>query len=421
MSPSPTGLTTFRRGTLYVAAGLAFYGFASYIFTAIVLRALGPERFATFNVFWGLVYGVGLGVFFPFEQEVSRRVSAARHRHESPDAVLRPALRLALLGAGGLALVIGPLSWFLVERDRAALWLTTASSCVMIAVAYVTRGGLSGRAMFGRYAGQVFVEGLARLVLAAVLVVAALSSPWAFAAVVPVALLVAVVATAPPDPRLRRGDLSVGVLASAIGPLVVSSVISSSLANFGPVAVRYVEATPHPARDGSFLAAAFIARLPIFAFAAVQSVLIPRLVRSVEAGNRQDFAAGLRQVLVPTAGLAILGIVGVYALGPFALRILSGPRYHIGRGDMTLLTAGFGVYLLTLVLQPAAVALGRHRASSVVWLLGAATFALAWLLPLTPTMAVSLALVASCSVVTAGLTVVVRRAMTRPGLKQESG
>ena len=73
---APTG--SFRRGTVKVAVGVASFGLANYVFLAGATRLLGPVRFAEFNVFWGLVYGLGLGLCLPFEQEVSRRVAVAR-------------------------------------------------------------------------------------------------------------------------------------------------------------------------------------------------------------------------------------------------------------------------------------------------------------------------------------------------------
>jgi hypothetical protein len=79
---------------------------------------------------------------------------------------------------------------------------------------------------------------------------------------------------------------------------------------------------------------------------------------------------------------------------------------------MVLLTAAYACYLLTLVLQPAAVSLGRHRASAMVWVVGALAFALAWLLPTGPSTAVSLAVMAVSATVSGGLAWVVSRAVS---------
>jgi O-antigen/teichoic acid export membrane protein len=187
------------------------------------------------------------------------------------------------------------------------------------------------------------------------------------------------------------------------------------------VAIRYVESVPNPTRDGSYLAAAFIARLPIFAFAAVQAVLIPRLTRSVVRGDSADFRRSLTRVLLVTLALGALATGGVALIGPWLLSVLAGPQYHLPVGDMVMLTAALGCYLVTLVLQPAAVALGRHRSTSAVWLSGGATFGLAWLLPGGPTTAVSLAIGLVSLVVAVGLALIVGRAMTRLGHQPNAG
>jgi hypothetical protein len=60
------------------------------------------------------------------------------------------------------------------------------------------------------------------------------------------------------------------------------------------------------------------------------------------------------------------------------------------------------------VLQPAAVALRRHRASAAVWTLGALTFGVAWVLPLQASTSVSIAIAVVSVSVSAGLAHVVR-------------
>ena len=78
---------------------------------------------------------------------------------------------------------------------------------------------------------------------------------------------------------------------------------------------------------------------------------------------------------------------------------------------MTLLAAAYACYLLTLVLQPAAVALGRHRASAMVWVIGALTFPVAWVLPTDASTAVSIAIATVSLTVAAGLGAVVWRGL----------
>jgi O-antigen/teichoic acid export membrane protein len=230
---------------------------------------------------------------------------------------------------------------------------------------------------------------------------------------VPLALAAAVAITWRRDERLVRTSRHlVQAVAASMAPLLVASMISMTLVNLGPVAIRYVQDVPNPTQDGSYLAAAFIARLPIFAFAAVQAVLMPRLARSVVKQDAADFRSTVLRVLVPTIGLGLFAVALVAVAGPWLLRLLAGPQYELPRVDMVLLTAAYACYLLTLVLQPAAVALGRHRASAVVWVVGALTFVVAWLLPTDGSTAVSLAITAVSLTVSAGLAWIVWRSVS---------
>lgn len=413
-SPGPS--STLRTGTVQVATGLAFFGLSTYVFTALVLRALGPGEFADFNFFWGLAYGLGLGAMMPFEQEVSRRTVTAVHLGERTSPIFSAGVLASGTFSAVLALVIIPFVLRSGHGDLGVLWSVTVASFVALGIAYVSRGSLSGRGAFHVYSGQLVAEGVGRLLAVAALFLVGASAPGAFAAVVPVALVVAVAVTWRRDWRIAVPPRGLArALAGSTAPLIVSSMVSLTLVNLGPVAVRYVESVADPTRDGSYLAAAFIARLPIFAFAAVQAVLIPRLTRSVVRGDSVDFRRSLTRVLLVTLALGALATGGVALAGPWLLSVLAGSRYHLPVGDMVLLTAALGCYLVTLVLQPAAVALGRHRSTSAAWLLGGATFGLAWLLPGAPTTAVSLAIGLVSLVVSAGLALIVGRGVTRLG------
>ncbi|TQM63880.1 O-antigen/teichoic acid export membrane protein [Humibacillus xanthopallidus] len=401
--------------------GLGFFGLSTYVFTAVVLRALGPERFADFNLFWGLAYGVGLGAMLPFEQEVSRRTATAVHTDGRVGRTLTAGVTVALAFSVVLAALVLPFVLHASGGANSLLWLVTTSSFVALGIAYVSRGLLSGRSSFGRYSAQFVAEGAVRLALVGLCVAIGVANPWGYAAVVPVALLVAVAVTWRRDERLMSTSPSlVRDVALSMAPLVVASLISLTLVNLGPVAIRYVQDVPDPTHDGSYLAAAFIARLPIFAFAAVQAVLMPRLARAVVRNDAADFRATVLRVLVPTLALGLIGVVGVAVAGPWLLALLAGPQYDLPRLDMVLLTAAYACYLLTLVLQPSAVALGKHRASAVVWVVGALTFAVAWLLPTDASTAVSIAIATVSLTVSAGLGWVVRRGLSSGGFAQRT-
>jgi O-antigen/teichoic acid export membrane protein len=408
--------TSFRRGTMTVAVGVGAFGLANYVFLAGATRLLGPAGFAEFNVFWGLVYGLGLGLFLPFEQEVSRRVALARGAGQDRRPTLRAAYRTA--GAATAFLVIGtvPLAMVLAEPEDVARDVALCTvSYLALGLAYVSRGALSGEQQFGRYAAQFGVEGAVRIAVVGLVAAGLLAaSVPIFALAVPMALVAGVLVS---TRVVARGGpvLPLGEFSRKLAPIIVSSMVVSSLINLGPVTVNLLTDTSEKALAGSFLAAAILTRLPILAFSAVQAVLIPRLVRSVVAGDRQDFRKGLVTVLVPTLGLGALGMLTWIVAGAPLLHLLAGSEYDLPRADMTLLAAAVALYLVCVVLQAAALALSEHVATMCSWLAGGAAFGVLVLtLPLEPTRVVGWAMVGAFAVAACALAIVVGRAMARP-------
>ncbi|SES43220.1 Membrane protein involved in the export of O-antigen and teichoic acid [Pedococcus cremeus] len=407
---------SLRAGSVRVAVGLAFYGGSTYVFLAIAARVLGAASYADFAVFWGLVYGVGLGATYPFEQEVSRRTSLGREHGTSELGVLRAAYRLGFLVVAAVALLLLPVLPHLTHTgfvEALPLWGVTVAAVAGLAAAYVSRGALSGRRRFGAYAGQLGIEGAVRLVVALLLAWLAVTSPWPWALVVTVALLVAVVLTARSGrtPPTSVPDLPVRELVVSMAAVGISSIIAQSLVNLGPVVVRVLSGPADQELSGRFLAAALVARLPIFAFAAVQAVLMPHLVEAVVRKDAAGFTHSLRRVLLATTGLGALGVLLCAAAGPQLLRVLLGPDFELPQRDIVLLAVSIALFLGTLVLQPACLALRQHWRAAGAWVAAGATFGLATVAPLSPLLTVELALIAACAVALGGLSLAVARGL----------
>ena len=408
--------TSFRRGTALVAIGVAWFGLANYLFLAGTTRLLGPAGFADFNVFWGLVYGLGLGLCLPFEQEASRRVSLDRGSGADSGPTLRAAYRATALGTGLLAVITVPLAMLYADSEDVPRVVALCTvSYFALALAYVSRGALSGSGRFGRYASQFGIEGLIRILVVALVAVGVIGATiTVFALAVPVALVLGVLLTTKVVVR-GRPVLPMGDFVRSLTPIVVSSMVVQSLINLGPVTINLVTEAAQKSLAGSFLAAAVVTRAPILAFSAVQAVLIPRLVRSVVARDRQDFRRGLFIVLVPTLAIGLLGIVTWLVAGPPLLHIVAGSEYDLPRADMALLALSVALYLVCIVLQSAALALTKHVATMCSWLIGGAAFGvLVVVLPLGPTWTVGWAMVGAFATAAACLAVVVGRAMALP-------
>ncbi|MGW9155153.1 hypothetical protein [Streptomyces virginiae] len=114
-----------------------------------------------------LVMSVGIGLFFPIEQELTRIVAARAVCGEGAAPVLRKA---GLLTAGVLAVVLGALALFagpiadrLFPGDQALVAVLGAALTGM-ALCYLTRGVLAGTGRFTAYGSPLAVDGGLRTV-----------------------------------------------------------------------------------------------------------------------------------------------------------------------------------------------------------------------------------------------------------------
>jgi O-antigen/teichoic acid export membrane protein len=163
-------------GAFVVGLGLGLSGLATYVFFAITSRVLDPASYAAVGVLWSLLFAVGNGVMQPLEQEVARAVADRRARGIGAGPVIRKAVGI---GAGfTLVLVLlGTLThtWILdrLLDGRVELVVAFLVGLAAFAAGHLTRGTLSSHGRFGAYALFFATDGVARVVAAGVLGVAA--------------------------------------------------------------------------------------------------------------------------------------------------------------------------------------------------------------------------------------------------------
>lgn len=406
------------RATLTVGAGLVVLGLSASVFLVLAARATGPAAFAGLAVLWTLVYTVGIGLFLPFEQELARAVSGRAARGEGAGPVVLRAARaaagmllvLAVLVAVSLPWTFGPLfadSW----AGVAGLLM----ACTGLAAQYVQRGTFSGSGRFGAYATQIAVEGGVRLLGTAALVLAGVSAAAPYALLLGVAPLTSVLAVSgafvplvrrPGRPAVWR-ELSVNLLW-----LLGASLAAQGLANLGTVAVRVLGGDLDPDTAGHFMSGLTVARIPLFVFAAVQAVLLPRLTGHLVRGEHRSFRRQLVTVLAATGALGLAGVLAAGLVGPAVLRLLFGPDFSLPRTDLVWLAVSTAIYMLALTFQPAVIALDQHRANALAWIGGLAAFAACLALPVELLRRVELALAVGAAVTTC---VLAWRTVTRAG------
>lgn len=394
-------------GTLAVGAGLGLLGLASYVHLAVAGHLLDEGDMASLSVLWSIVMTVGIGVFFPVEQEVARLVAARRSHGLAPGPVL---VRGAAVAAGVLALLVAVIVGFadlLADRlfggDRGLVW-TLAAALAAHALAYPARGVLSGLRLFRRYGLQLGIDGAVRVGLVAAIGWAGVSSPLWYGLVLVLAPVAAVGLTARPvlQPAGSGEALGWHQLLRGLGLLTVSSLLSQVVVNIGVINVRLL-APADVATAGAVLSALVLVRVPLFVFGSVQAALLPALSASAATGERAAFHAMLGRAMAVVTALGGIGGASAVVLGPWLLRAMFDAPRVFTRVDFAWLAAGTLAYLWAVVLGQAVLAQCRHRAQAASWVIGTLTLLAATLAPMPVALRVSVAYAVGSAAVAASL------------------
>jgi O-antigen/teichoic acid export membrane protein len=372
-------------GTVPVGSGLVVLGVASYVHLAVAGHALDEAASASLSVLWAIVFSVGIGLFMPIEQEITRLVAARRGSGDGPAPVyLRGAvLALGLLAATAVILVVGagPIAHRLFDGDRAQLWVLLGAFGGL-ALAHPTRGLLAGTGRFGSYGAQLGIDGGLRIVLALAFGAAGVHSAVGYALILTIAPVISVLCTAPAVIRLLHHGASVAwsTLARGVAPLAVSTLLAQLVVNVGVINVKLLDPDDKPLAK-AMLSALILARVPVFVFASLQAALLPGLSTLVVSGQRAEF----RRLLIRACALVLVpcGLIGLPAIfaGPWAIGTFFNAEPVLGDWDFAVLVLGTTGYLLALVLGQGVLALGRHRQQTLAWLVGTAVLVAVTLLP----------------------------------------
>ncbi|MFE4591569.1 polysaccharide biosynthesis protein [Streptomyces laurentii] len=390
--------TVLPRGTAFVGVGTALLGGANYVHLAAAGHTLSVDDLASFSVLWTIVASLGLGLFFPVEQEVTRVVAA---RVVAGDGALPVLWRGAALAGGLLAAVLLPLVLFadpiaglFFHSDRSLL-VALGGAFAALACAHLTRGMLAGLGRFEAYGLQLGLDGLLRIVLSVGLALAGVTSVFAFAAVMTVAPLVSVLATLAP---VRRGaapgpPAGWGELIEHLGLLVGSTLLAQVLVNVAVISTKLI-ASHDSALVAALLSALVVARVPVFVFGAFQAALLAGLSTARAEGDTPGYRRLLLRACSVTAGLGLSFGLVTATLGPVLLPVLFGAPDVLGPVDFGWLGLGTTLFLLATVLGQALLTSGAARQQLLAWITGTGVLLVVTLspLPLRPRVEIAYAL-----------------------------
>lgn len=367
------------QGAIVVGVGLVLAGLSQYGFLAIASHALGKARYAPLANFWALLFVCAPGFFLPLEQEVGRALAARRARGEGG----RPLVMRAAVAGGSLAAALivfvgiaaGPLTDRLFDGDALFVWALAVGFAVF-AVQYLVRGMFAGNGRFHPYGWLLGVEGAARVAfcLGLALLVVRVAGVYALALVAgSVVAVIAVVIG-------RRGLLKPGPpaawseLSSALGFLLVASVMTQFLLSIGTVAVQLLASPAQKAAAGQFLNSRIVAYVPIFLFQAVQAALLPKLSALAARGQHLEFRKVLIQLLLLVIALGGVAIILLTVLGPFITKTLFGGGFELGHDDFLFLSLSCAVFMVAQVLTQTLISLSGYARVAISWVAGGIVF-----------------------------------------------
>lgn len=370
-------------GRSILTLGLVADGVGSYLYLTSSGRALGPERFALISVMWAVLFLVGNGLFIPVEQELARSIASNTARGTGGDGIVgrlatATAVLVAVVAVVGIALS-GTIRASLF-RDETGFVAALIVGVASVACMFLVRGTLAGTGRYAAYGALFMADAAAKAIPAVILAGAGVDEPLVYAWIMAtsgfVGCLVALAVARPIG--LRRGTGPAAPWApilSALGFLLLTSVLSLTVINIGTVAVEVLSGPAEQAAAGIFLSALVIARVPLFLFQAVQAIVLPRLSAKASVGDVSGFRADLQVLAGGLAGLTAVAVAGAFAFGAFAQRVLFGDEFdRIDGRDMGLLTLASMLMTGALTLNQAQIALRRQHQTWWPWALALVAF-----------------------------------------------
>ncbi|MGH8873063.1 MAG: lipopolysaccharide biosynthesis protein [Acidimicrobiia bacterium] len=349
-------------GTTFMVAGGLIGAIGAYLFQVYGTRALTPEAFAPVGVLWTAFFILATVMLVPIEQYVTREVASGRRAipHD-----LRPATVMALVGS----VIGGGFVAFTLDRLFEGSWeyvLQIILLMVGYSLLFVGKGVLAGRRRFADVGWVLIVETVARLVvgiLAIQLVASAESLGWAMVIGGFSVLAMRWWRYDQGDPRAPAAPAS-----HFVGGYVGATSSSQILLGAAPIAVAALGADP------ALVSVVFVTftlfRAPLTLIFALQGRILPYLVGVAGSGDRIRLGRYVRGVVIVGAGLAVLGGLVGWLVGPEVVSILFGEEYAPSALVAGFTAAGVMAAAAAQIAGQVLVAEARTSRMSAAWVSG---------------------------------------------------
>jgi O-antigen/teichoic acid export membrane protein len=384
-------LSSYGRGARILSVGIATTGLVTFAYFSLASHALSEVDYKGISLLWSVMFLIISIIYRPVEQLLSRTISSRRARGFEGGHPLRTAVTIQAAFAA-LFLVVALAGRERIEQDvfdgSAALYWVLVVGVVAYAASYFARGWLAGHSRFGLYGGLVLLESCSRCLFALAVVIGVFSGQGAVALGIAAAPLVSLMVVPwalrgrdpapPPDAAEGEGGPGAGLGSNTRFAAAVLAIMAAEQALLnGPVVAADVTSSD-AALAGFVFNVLLITRAPLQLFQAIQTSLLPHLSGLAATDSGADFARALRITMLAIGGFAALVVIGLAAIGPWAMGVLFGGDFDYERGGLVLVGIGMGFHLTAGTLNQAALARDRAGLAAAAWLGSAALF-LGWL------------------------------------------
>ena len=375
---------TPRSSIVNVAGATIFVAAAGYAVLVIAARALSPERYLEFSVFWAALY-LAVGAIFGIQQETTRAVKTQRSEASSLVALRGTRAISSGLVIGmivGVCFAASSLLWAnAVFGQLAPFYVVLITGGIVLYSGHAaTAGALAGAADWRHYSRLLVVESGIRLLFVGVVAVVALSVPGLAGAVVAamatwLAFLSARRIRAAAASRL---DAPLGSSARRSLQAVVASFASAIIVTGNPLILAVIASAEDQALLARIILVVTLTRAPIMLpLNAFLGMIISRFV------DQRTHGVGtvLRPMLYVFLSSLGLGFVAIL-IGRPLLTFVFGAEYDINAYFIGGATIAAGFVGVITVSGAATLARGFHLAYTVGWFLAAATTCVILMVPL---------------------------------------
>ncbi len=356
-------------GTTFMVAGGLIGAVGAYVFQVYGGRQLGIHAFAPIAQLWTIFFILATVLLVPVEGYVTREVASGRKAipHD-----LLPAGVVAAIGAllgGGFVIVT-------LDRLFTGSWQYVAQIVLLMlgyGLLFVGKGVLAGRRRFADVGWVLIIETVARLVagiIAIRLIATAESLGWAM-------VLGGFAVLGLGWWRHDKGQSRAPAAPATrfLGGYVAGTASSQVLLGAAPIAVALLGGDE--AMQSVVFATFTLFRAPLTLIFALQGRILPFLVGLAGANDTQKLGRFARNVVIVGVGLALLGGLVGWLVGPEVVSVLFEPAFAPSSTVAMLAAAGVMAAAAAQIAGQVLVAEARTPRLALAWLGGLAAGVLA--------------------------------------------